>query len=197
MRFRASRILSCAALAGVLLFAGRQPGSGGRDQSLLHRRRLDQGGARCLRRLYRLGLDRQGQAGHRAQRPGHGLLRHPRSRRGHRRDGRSGEDRRDQAQLLFHARRGLRGQEGLRQGHRRSRRGHQARCRATATISCCAASSIATRAISTGRLSNSTRRSSSILTQAERLLQARRSLPHAERVRPFGRRLRPGDQDRA
>ncbi len=82
-----------------------------------------------LRRLYRLGLDRQGQADHRAQRPRHGLLRHPRSRRGHRRDGRSGEDRRDQAQLLFHARRGLRGQEGLRQGHRRSRRGHQARCR--------------------------------------------------------------------
>ena len=35
--------------------------------------------------------------------------------------------------------------------HRRSRRGHQARCQATATIICCAASSIATRAISTGR----------------------------------------------
>ena len=59
---------------------------------------------------------------------------------------------------VFHARRGLRGQEGLRQGHRRSRRGHQARCRATATISCCAASSTGTRAISTGRLSSSTRR---------------------------------------
>ena len=126
-----------------------------RDQYLLHRRRLDQGGARRLRRLYRL-----------AARPTRSTLVTAHSVRAMgfsaigdfdaaiaEMDARR-RDRPGASQLLFHARRGLRGQEGLRQGHRRSRQGDQPRRHATAISSCCAASSIATRATSTGRLSS-------------------------------------------
>ena len=149
------------------------------DQSLLHRRGLHQRGARRLRRLHRLGIDRQ-----RLSDPAHSVramacppsaISMPPSRRWTRRCKLDAT----RAQLLFHAGGGLRRQEGFRQGDRRSRRGHSPRRQARRLLS------PARHGLSRQRRPRPgahrvQREGQSRSDPASGYLQARRSLPHAK-----------------
>ena len=133
-----------------------------RDQSLLHRQRLDQGGARRLRRLHRHGSDRYGQDRRRAWQSRHRPL-------GDRDfDGAIAEMNEairldpKEANLYFMRAAAYRAKKDLDKADGRRGRGHRPRCEPRRFLHAARHDLCATRAISTAPSPSSTRRSSSI-----------------------------------